>query len=837
MPEIRITGAPVPPGALPPGGVFPYNLPQSQGVQAGAVAGGGFAPQPPVMAAHAAAVVESARAAAGGAWFPSRFMGQGAAAAPPGTAPAATGLMQSMMAQSAQNAARAAAAAGGAPGFIGPNVGGSVINAAAVVGSGLNAAPGFIGSNVGGRVINAAAIVGSGTSPPPPFTGGGGGWINGPPRLPGEASAPGFIGGGAAGGWINGPPVLPAAEGGGGGGGPWFPNRWINGAPGSGGGGGGGGGGWRRVLGAGVARAGLGRTGQFIGAGIAGGATAALVELGIDAVKDAIFFPQTYGGMARGALGNAQPFIDLSAITGGLGLAGGFEGGDLRDRLFPGAHVGQAYGRSPLLSSIGIGPGTAASLLQSFGIVPRGTESALSMVGALGTARWSPGFEGMPEAQVLSSVRNAAVYGGMGRPTGESIQNYLAQIGQVMEAAVARGMDRASVLRSIDASVARSAQAGSLASTPEAMAGFIGRFASLPGGRTGEVGADAATRVQGAADSYGANPIRTFNMASFAARFTSEKTFQDFVVSRGGNWRAMTDDPGKRRMIADMVLAAQRRNYAVAGALFGAVTTGQPYLQLPALDNPAIRAGGGPPEAGGLIGAAQTGLSVPQYYAYRYGGGMSSVSLGAGGFDPSKRMGYYQGLRAMGLSDELANYALAAAEKIGVDPIMLGAFTGPESRFGTDKHVGAYGMSGVENPWQVAGSSGLPRPGNAYQSAEEGAIVLRNAMRGGGATLTEMAERYHGPFASPEERAQYVSRLLAARAAAAQPAGVQGGVAAVGQAAMQGSRTSFAEMATFVPELNDAIHNVIEALSNLSTVVGRVPTTPSYMTGPGGLVQ
>jgi len=339
---------------------------------------------------------------------------------------------------------------------------------------------------------------------------------------------------------------------------------------------------------------------------------------------------------------------------------------------------------------------------------------------------------------------------------------------------------------------------------PLANAAFLNRYSDLPGGGTGEVGLSAMRQVQARSDLYGTDPLQTFTMASKAMQVGTPEGFKTFIntnmkeTPQGYNsaYEAFQDKAGWKEVEQAYYAAVKAGNTAVAGRLFKDLISGQPDLNIAANVNPRIQgsvAGGPSSYLDPLIYAGQTGQpnTVTAAAGRR---GPSAVPAPPGSFpseDPNAPSGprgnlfdekqveqYRNTLKNMGMPARMIDATLNAARSRGEDPVELGRFAAAESGFGAAKGggpggTGAYGVSPMQNPWQITSGSGHPQPANMEESANYGADVLHWA-RGmpGGTNLAIRQRLYHGgPLLVPGAEESYQRRFNAATLAGQLPGG------------------------------------------------------------------
>lgn len=286
----------------------------------------------------------------------------------------------------------------------------------------------------------------------------------------------------------------------------------------------GGGAGRRGGVGSGGGGGGWGRLGRFPSSFPAGGLLNAAMDLGgaapimapiigITALAyEAMRAPIQLSHIERGFANEAMPFHNLANRTYALGRAGGFSGANLTRRLFPGHYV-----VPPWMAALGIGPEDAADALSEYGIVPRSADAGASLPQNLIALSKSPAFAGMPQSQIIGFQRQMAGLGIGGQGT---LDPFTVRVAGIMEQAIAKGMDRATVLRSIQSGISRMSGGGSVSAN--AMADFFANTQGLgPGFRTGESQLGVLGNIAQAASRIGTNSPITTLMANEIGRVHS----------------------------------------------------------------------------------------------------------------------------------------------------------------------------------------------------------------------------------------------------------------------------------------------------------------------------
>lgn len=609
----------------------------------------------------------------------------------------------------------------------------------------------------------------------------------------------------------------------------------------AGGGGAGGGGGGRGTVGGGGG--GWGRPHiPFIG-GLGFNAAAALAIGGFDAglagqlIGDVALAPQKIGNMMAAAIGSSQPAYDLLQFSTGFSRAVGLRGNPLEGQMYGPFHA------PGWMQALGLGPTQAMGLAQRFGILGAGTGAEQGIMQALGGLPYMTGLSGVgPQAQAL--VGTAARYGAIS-PTAGGIQAYGMQLSQLMEEAVAKGMDRAAVMQSINAGIAFVARQGALGIDAGQVGNFMMRFANLPGGRTGEAGLAAMQGLAGAMGTIGRDPLRTMMAATAAAHVTTPDALSKLLgpVVFG---RVMSHPEG-RAMVQDYFQAVHRGDSLAAALYLNALTTGDPAAQTRILSQSQFY-GGLPSYWIPLAGGAVTGQGPSRFIANQMGRGGSAslraleVNANLGStvqqevmmtYDPSVPDATYEKeLLRMGVNKTYVPSLIAAAKKNGISPLLAGAIMMQESSGGWNASAHGNVMqfaNKVNGVWTV-------QPMTPQASMDLGVKRLaHDVMRGG--TLQDVLQRYHGVL-SPSQNAGYfagvVSSMGVGGAFGNVPAGPMAAMADAQNAAMTASAASLHEMSAIVPKVNGALNSLTSAADRAAKALSKIGNNP-YMVQPNGL--
>jgi hypothetical protein len=225
------------------------------------------------------------------------------------------------------------------------------------------------------------------------------------------------------------------------------------------------------------------------------------------AVLDA---PISIGEWARSKIGPASPYMDLRRTLSAMGRAGGINSKDLQDEFMP------ANGR-PVgwMQRYGLGAGSAADLLKTYGIVPYSVGQGVGAVRSIAGAAYNMGVD---PSLVASSAGSASH---LGITNQLDINNYLKRLQQVTSVAVEQGMDRSASISSMEG-LLRQATTGNTATLGSGKDLFDmytrSMQAGTPGGRSGIDATDMVSASHQFALDTGfgtSNPGRAMAMASY----------------------------------------------------------------------------------------------------------------------------------------------------------------------------------------------------------------------------------------------------------------------------------------------------------------------------------
>lgn len=307
---------------------------------------------------------------------------------------------------------------------------------------------------------------------------------------------------------------------------------------------------------------GVGATSRLLRAGFVSG-------LAATAIEEIALLPQHVTNL-MGTLAHAGgPRIDLIRSTSAFGRTGAGSGRGLRTLL-----GGETTGRSPdWMTTLGLDANTAMGMLSRFGVLPQGNEAAAGTIQSLARLPYQGNLSMLPAGQVAGSMSLGAQFG-LAQPTQQGVAQYGQQLEEIMTRAQREGLNQSEVLRSIDASVAVSAQRGGVGS-PTGFYNFAETFARAAGGRAPIMAEQAMTGIEGAARSIGTDPMRTVIAGSAAFRINSESDLARHFSSPEAfqKWRS---DPVNQQLFHDFLATKNVNPIMALTTIFPAMFRGSP---------------------------------------------------------------------------------------------------------------------------------------------------------------------------------------------------------------------------------------------------------------------
>ena len=561
--------------------------------------------------------------------------------------------------------------------------------------------------------------------------------------------------------------------------------------------------------------AGLGATSRLLTGGFTAG-------LAVDAAEEVAFLPQEIGRLEGGALASSRPYMDLTeqsyAFARAVGGPQGYGDRTLRS-VFPGG-----YQTPEWMSALGLGPGSATRMAGQFGMLPAGVDEREGLIRGLGTMDFLPGTSGVGN-EARASARQAALYGAIS-PTEGGVRNYGMQLSEVMENAISKGMDRASVLRSIDASVAMAARSGAMGVSTTGLQDFIMRFSNLPGGRTGEAGLQAMSGLQGAMGTIGSSPIRTMMAVQAGSQIHNEGDLAKLLGQ--DNYSKVAGTPEGRTMIQNFLQANRSGNTWASAMYLQALTEGNPEAQARVLNQQQFYRGL-PSYMQPLVAGKVTGLGTAGQIAYNQnpqglrspGGDQAMIGSGELSYNKDKMGDYRAGLARMGIPAQYIDAIMTQAASHGVSPVLMGAVMMQEHPSNWQGNL----MQITPGDAPRDPRTGLRMAPNMdpMQSIALGAEHLQRDLQSGRGDLHNVLQAYNGPRMD-QVNPNYVSNVAANMTVggANVPADMLRDRASIEQAQMAGSATSFAEMNLIVPAVNSSLANLTAAANSAAIALGRI---------------
>lgn len=458
------------------------------------------------------------------------------------------------------------------------------------------------------------------------------------------------------------------------------------GGGGLGGGGGGHGGG---VFGEGPF-GGRGAMAGLANAGLAAFGLTTLVQFGVAIIRDIITMPQLMGKLWQGALAAASPYINLKTAAFELGRAGGFSGQGMMRSIFPGS-----YATPQWMESLGVTPEDVMKSLSGLGVVPRSQGQATGAAQISRLFGLSPAFAGMQSGTVEGLGRQGIAFGQTGF---SGLQGYLGVFANVMDDAVARGLDRAKVLSSIQDILEIMAK-GSPALNVQSTADFFMKMGAIgtPGTRTGATQAQILGGVSGMMQAPLSSPLSalvTMNVSRRFNNFRSEQDVRNFLhLGPGEIPPGMSQETWKDRV--SRITALAQSNPALAATLAMSLASGSTAAQMDvaraarsiaprgleafaisgALNIP-LEAAQSLSQSLDMPGVVPSGASTSAVEGMKAGAGLTPLATAF-----SNSVDYATILKNAGVPDDIARDLIDAGRRNGVSPLVLAAIAQKESGF------------------------------------------------------------------------------------------------------------------------------------------------------------
>lgn len=598
--------------------------------------------------------------------------------------------------------------------------------------------------------------------------------------------------------------------------------------------------GWGAVLPGPIGRAArfgarMGLLGDLLGMGALGSLFGGVGLLAAGAYE-AVRLPTQIGRVEGSFASEAKPYANLVKRLYAVGRAGGMSGAGLTKEFFPGEEFSKSYHTPAWMMQLGLTPDDAAEILGRYGIMPRSRGGARRYVEELRLGALSPGFAGMAPGTVEGLARQA---GSMGLGVQRHPEFFLAMIARVMEFAVAKGMDRAQVLRSIQASIGRYGGSSAGFGT-QSLLDFYQRMASsnLPGSRTGALQAQALGGASAAAGTIGSSPVVTMAVQRAIAAHGYLKTNNEIEGFFGPELYGQLSGTAPGRAMLKAIRTLGQHGNPVQLSYVRSILKSNPQLLAGIVRQGMGRFSGNAALNNALTWAAMgqvTGEGIPGYLADISGKppgtvmgtrtlGFLQQMKGFGNFSPATDYGAL--LRGAGVPEQLIPGLVRAGMRHNIDPRILAAQMKAESGFRNVKSRNANGTT--DYGYAQINSATLKRMGwsaefamNPEMAAEYEATYLAKHRRGG---VASMIQAYNPR--NPNEVPRFM-RAMAQMFPTGLPEDIYGMEASVGQAQMAGSRASFEVFGNNLAKVNTELGKFAGWLhSFVHSGSTRAPTMP-----------
>lgn len=475
------------------------------------------------------------------------------------------------------------------------------------------------------------------------------------------------------------------------------------------------------------------------------------------------------------------------------------------------------------MRATGTGPQDIARSLMQFGVVPQPGETE-GVASALAAAPFFPGIGNVPGAGGYISHMAKL---GMMPATGEGVRGFTLQFSEIMEGAVAKGVDRATLMESVAKGIDRLAGGGAQGMTQGAVADFLMRYSALPGGKSGALGIQALAGTEGVKAELGAQPLGTMVFSMAAQKLNTREKLSSFFEGlpggRGKGYLERFTQTASGSQAVEMYLESVRKgNWYGAARWLGEIAIGAPgaYEQMASM-SPMFA--GIPRE---MLPFALSGflkqpvMTFLEGQANPSGGAFGHFMHSADWNGPTTRFKpwmmapsnpldsgspslYSAGISRLGIKEYLIPKIIQYAQAAGIDPRLLAAIVRKESSGGrTTQNVAGldptiWGRIGVE----------VHDPDTSLRL---GAQTLAKLLRRFGGNVQQAIEAYNGQptkAAYGAEVMQYASQA-GYGGGGGMPQELQEGLGVQSQTAlaeMSQSVIYLHEMNTVVPVLNEGL--------------------------------
>lgn len=564
------------------------------------------------------------------------------------------------------------------------------------------------------------------------------------------------------------------------------------------------------------------------------GGLAALGPVGVAAAAafagyELMTLPQHIGSIEGGMLAAAQPALDLKEQVYGLARAGGFSGNSVL------ATINAGKGRVPgWMADTGMGPEDAVRYVSQLGLVPNSERNFYGAARAMRDVDFNPGLSGVGDA-ARGTLREMARTGGVS-PDESSIRRMATILGTTMQEAQAKGMDRSSLLRSIDSGIAMMRRSGAGALDEGGLARFFSRFAGTPGGNTGEAGLQQLAGLNGATDAIGEKPVQSMMAYTVGSKLRSRADISKFL---GGDakLKSLEATAGGQRAVTNLLQAVKQGDGNGIAYWTGVISRGNEYAQDQIFANPDFYRGMNQEQAdrAGAVSAGSKGHEI-DFLNRRYGEvdqkGQASAAqtahdiLRAKGWSEANvdgMLGYMRGesrlnpdafnpdgggLGARGVGQWRGDRILAFRKKYGHD--MLDPAIPRDQRLREQVEFMSYEMT--DGKEKTAGD--MLRNS---KSAEASAWNMTAAFgRPGAAKVKELGDYYAGLAG------QYAAQFGDKTSPAENRTPEYKGEAEAKQAVMDGAMNALSNMNTILPTANTALGGLATAADKAMAALNRI---------------
>ncbi len=583
----------------------------------------------------------------------------------------------------------------------------------------------------------------------------------------------------------------------------------------------------------------------------------AAAKIAADAAIAVVTAPIALAKIYEGALGAAEPFVDLRMGAADISRGGGFYTPDLINSVYP-----DDKSKTPAwMRRNGYTPETALGALRSYGVSPTSAAGSVGLLNSIGDAQFAPtlgglGFDRLAQSLGLAQTLGAKVRGtnapGMSGdfafgpgvdgqtyhlPGDRELDGqrnavasgYFRQLQRVMTAATQAGLDHSQVLSSVEGLMRQTASAGGAEVDSGKLSSYWWRLASsgAPSMRTGEGQMSALSGMQSAINSSGLGGGVSQNAALnmyLGKNGGLPKTSDSLARFLGVDPSNM--QPAEKAAFDAALKAGQSGNQAIFSEYAKTFLNADPERWAKIVEGSGIAPKGS--YLTPLITSKVTGEGLPGFFARTTG---QDLPQGAG--------------LGMGeLNGNLRDQILAAANSNDLPASVLGSLVVQESGGNpnaANKATSAVGVAGLTAA--ARRDMGLPDADrfDPSKNLDAGARYLNRELTAAHGNMREALIRYHdgdGNFDKGIDKGgtAYADNILAR---ANDPVSLKQALAHTGQIGMQGSEESYKiaagldAAAPAVLTFNSALDRSAGALDDFAKRVLAAVRSMSFNTGGG----